>query len=243
MKESDLYFPVKTFLSSLGYEVKAEVNNCDVVAFKRDEGADKHTAIVVELKLSFSLELLVQGTQRQALTDNVYLAIAAPNTATKRRNWRTKEAGFLKLCRQLGLGLLLVKVGSAASDESVCVLLDPAPYAPRKIQRKQASLLREFNARKGDPNIGGVNKTRIVTAYRQLAIECAQQLAQSGELSPVQLKELTQISNAASILQNNYYGWFERIRRGVYRLSEPGRCMLRDLASTHSESQSMSAAE
>ena len=34
MKETDLYLPLKKFLEKQDYEVKAEVENCDVVAVK-----------------------------------------------------------------------------------------------------------------------------------------------------------------------------------------------------------------
>src|SRR2546428_1342893 len=71
--ESDLYPAVKAFLESQGYSVKAEVRGCDVVATRGDE-----SPVIVELKLSFSLTLLLQGIDRLALTDRVYLAVSRP---------------------------------------------------------------------------------------------------------------------------------------------------------------------
>jgi len=35
--ETDLYAPVKQFLEDLGYEVKSEVHDCDVVAVRQDQ--------------------------------------------------------------------------------------------------------------------------------------------------------------------------------------------------------------
>ena len=46
MKESDLYLPLKRFLESQNYEVKGEVQDCDVVAVRGEEAP-----VVVELKL------------------------------------------------------------------------------------------------------------------------------------------------------------------------------------------------
>ena len=36
------------------------------------------------------------------------------------------------------------------------------------------------------------------------------------------LREATGCDRAGRILQDNYYGWFERVRRGVYRLTPAG---------------------
>ena len=46
MKESDLYLPLKQFLESQNYEVKGEVQDCDVLALRDDEAP-----VIVELKL------------------------------------------------------------------------------------------------------------------------------------------------------------------------------------------------
>ena len=58
--ESSLYLPVKRFLENLGFEVKGEVCGCDLVALASGEP----TALVVcELKLTFSLELILQAVE------------------------------------------------------------------------------------------------------------------------------------------------------------------------------------
>lgn len=222
MKESDLYLPVKQYLQALNYQVKAEVKGCDIVAQHQDSCSDK---LIVELKLSFSLELIHQGIDRQRLSDRVYLAVPAPETAAKKRNWRAKLSANIKLCRLLGLGLMTVDITKCA-EQSVKVLQDPAPYAPRLNLRRRKGLDKEFSARAGDPNIGGVNKLKIVTAYRQQATLLATELSRSTELSIKELKKQTNVENTAAILQKNYYGWFERVSRGVYCLSEMGKLAL-----------------
>ncbi len=216
-KETDLYLPVKRFLEEKGYEVKAEVNGADVVAMK--EGAP---TVIVELKLSFSLDLVLQGVDRQNLTDDVYLAVLAPNTPQKRKNWRQKQRDYQKLCRKLGLGLMLVPAGEEEAGP-VTVLLDPAPYTPRKNKKKETRLVQEFISRSGDPNTGGSTRTTIVTAYRQDAIRCAELLRENGEMKVGDIRAETSIAKTASILQKNYYGWFERTGRGVYTLTEKGK--------------------
>jgi len=216
-KETDLYQPVKNFLEGKGYEVKAEVTGADVVAMQ--EG---HSTVIVELKLAFTLDLVLQGVDRQTLTEDVYLAILAPNTPQKSKNWRKKQRDYQKLCRKLGLGLMLVPVGEEEGS-SVTVLLDPAPYTPRKNRKKETRLVQEFTARSGDPNTGGSTRKTIVTAYRQDAIRCAEVLKEKGEMKVADLRTETSVVKTASILQKNYYGWFERTARGVYALTDKGK--------------------
>src|SRR5215831_12112373 len=104
--ESDLYAPVKAFLAAQGYVVKGEVKGCDVVGVRGRE-----PPVVVELKRSFGLALVLQGIDRLALTDQVYLAVGA---------WPRRMRDVRKLCRRLGLGLLIV-------ERRVEVVLDPTP--------------------------------------------------------------------------------------------------------------------
>jgi hypothetical protein len=216
VSEAELYAPVKALLEDRGYEVKAEVNGCDVVACKEGE-----PTVIVELKLTFSIDLLFQGIDRLTITDDVYLAILAPETAAKRKNWRARRGDCIKLCRRLGVGLMTVDP-PRRSGAQVEVLLDPAPYAPRKNKRKQTRLMKEFTARSGDPNQGGITRTKIVTAYRQDAIRCAMVLADGREMKTGEIRAATGAPKTASILQKNYYGWFERTTRGVYRLTPSG---------------------
>ena len=59
MKEADLYPDLKAFLQAQGYEAKAEVGACDTMAVRGDE-----PPVIVEMKLSFSLALVLQGVGR-----------------------------------------------------------------------------------------------------------------------------------------------------------------------------------
>ena len=215
-RETDLYAPVKRFLEDLGYEVKAEVKGCDVVA-RKDDGP----LVIVELKRTLSLDLVLQGVARLSLSDTVYLAIGRPDTPNKRRTWRARRRPVLSLCRRLGLGLMLVDP-DRASSRAVDVLLDPQPYQPRKNPRRRNRLQVEFLARQGDPNVGGSTRVPIITAYRQDAMRCAASLA--GGARPLkEVREASGVTRAGSILQKNHYGWFERVSRGVYALSQLGR--------------------
>ena len=211
MYETELYEPVKAFLENQGYEVKAEVNGCDVVALR-----GKEPPLIVELKTRFTLSLLLQGIDRQQLTDNVYLAV--PPFAA--RGLGRKEA--LALCRRLGLGLLSVRHRPGRNVEP---LLDPAEYQPRKRRPALGRLLREFEMRVGDPNTGGVNRRKIVTAYRQDALRCAGFLGEHGPARAARVAIATGVNRAGQILYKDYYGWFERppeTPRGIYALTPRG---------------------
>ncbi|PHQ68162.1 MAG: hypothetical protein COB93_10605 [Sneathiella sp.] len=216
-KETDLYAPIKDLLEARGYEVKAEVNGCDVVAVK-----DNEAVVIVELKLTFSLDLVLQGISRQNMTNDVYLAVAAPGTPLKRKNWRARQRNYIKLCRMLGLGMILVNT-APKNGRKTDVLLDPGPYAPKRNKRRQTRLMTEFLARVGDPNTGGINRTKIITAYRQDAFRCAVVMSNEIEMNVADIRTVAGVDNAASILQKNHYDWFERTRRGVYCLTPQGR--------------------
>ena len=201
--ESDLYPPVKALLEGQGYVVKGEVRGCDVVAVRRGE-----PPIVVELKRVFSLGLVLQGVDRLAITDFVYLAVG---------QWPKQMKNVRKLCRRLGLGLMVV------AHDRADIVLDPQPYLPRKNKRKLGRLLGEHVRRVGDPNRGG-SSTRVpmMTAYRQEALRCAE-LLKKGPMRLADMRAAADVPNAAKIVQHDYYGWFERVERATYAITPAGR--------------------
>src|ERR1700737_2787086 len=69
--ETALYLPVKRFLEGLGFQVKGEVGGCDLVALNGD---DPPLVVIGELKLTFNLELVLQGVDRAGACDEVWLA-------------------------------------------------------------------------------------------------------------------------------------------------------------------------
>ena len=207
--ETALYAPVKALLEGQGYSVKGEINGCDVVGLRGDE-----PPVVVELKKTFGLGLVLQGIDRLAMTDAVYVAVGA---------WPTRQPETRRLCRRLGLGLIVVTQGRAE------VVLDPVPYRPRRDPRRVTALLREHHRRIGDPTEGGATRRPIMTAYRQEAIRCAVHLA-GGPLPLRAIRAAGDAPNAARILRDNVYGWFERVERGTYALTPRGRGELDRLA-------------
>jgi hypothetical protein len=68
---------------------------------------------------------------------------------------------------------------------------------------------------------------KIVTAYRQEALRIASVLAMRGPQRPVQLRADADAPRAGPILRDDVYGWFERVERGVYRLTPAGQAGLK----------------
>jgi hypothetical protein len=209
MRETELYEPIKQFLEGQGYQVKAEVGPADVVAVRGDE-----PPVIVELKVGFSLSLVHQAIERQAITDHVYVAVPA----TEGRRAHKAMQKHRKLCRRLGLGLITVRL----ADRCVVVHADPGPYQPRKSKRKQTLLLGEFARRDGDPNVGGATRRKIVTAYRQDAMRCAEFLAENGATKAALVAAGSGVAKARQIMADNHYGWFRRVGAGIYDL-DPDR--------------------
>ncbi|MEM1234283.1 MAG: DUF2161 family putative PD-(D/E)XK-type phosphodiesterase [Pseudomonadota bacterium] len=210
-READLYPPVKAYLEGQGYAVKGEIGAADVVAVR---GAEP--PVIVELKVGFSLTLFHQALERLTVSDRVYICVPRPKGKRALRD-------NLRLCRRLGLGLMTVR-----GDGLLEVHADPGLYAPRKNAKKAGRLLREFERLDGDPNAGGATRHGIVTGYRQDALKCAAYLAESGPEKGAIIAKATGVPQATTIMRDNHYGWFEKVERGVYTLTEAGRTGLAD---------------
>jgi hypothetical protein len=210
MREVALYPAVKRFLTARGFEAKGEIGGCDVVGVRDGEPP---ILIILELKLGFTLDLVLQGVDRLASADEVWLAVRAT------RRGRDRDRRARTLCRLLGFGLLAVH----AARGDVEVLAEPEPYRPRANLRRRRSLLAEHRARNGDPSPGGTRGEPIVTAYRQEALACAAGLMDG----PRRPRDLVAVApRAGSILLRDVYGWFTRVERGVYCLNPAGQAAL-----------------
>lgn len=207
--ETALYLPVKRFLEAQGFSVKGEICGCDLVAVRGDEPP---LVVIGELKLNFNLELLLQGVDRTAACDEIWLAVRSSTRG------RENDSRVHKLCRLLGFGLL----GVSARGQ-VNVFIEPAPWQPRRNNKRRVKILREHTRRIGDPVAGGSTKMPLMTAYRQAALACAAALME-GPQSTRALK--ADVPDAPKILLDNVYGWFERVERGIYALTGDGRAAL-----------------
>jgi len=229
--ETSLYLPVKRFLEARGFAVKGEVCGCDLVAVPvaaangpTSQKADPPLVVIGELKQSFTLELLLQGVDRMAAGDEIWLAVRASGSGGRKGRGRERDPRVRKCCRLLGFGLLGVSRWGLVE-----VLVEPKEWKPRKVAWRRARLVDEHRRRQGDPAVGGATRQPIMTAYRQQALAVAAALAEAeadgtAARRPRDLKAIA--PNAPKILLHNVYGWFARVERGVYGLTEAGRAAL-----------------
>lgn len=214
-KESDLFEPVKKYFKDINFEVYAEIENCDVVAIKDD------MLIVVELKKNFSLKLLYQAMERKIITENVYVAIPRP------KNFKSSDTkSMLRLLKELNIGLLTIsEMGEGFVTQVVAM---PEPLGVNKKNTKRNKVLKEIQGRKININKGGINKTKILTAYKEKCIFVACLAEKYGEITVAKLKSIPEVSQCYSVLTLDYNNWFKRLRRGVYALSEEGISALKN---------------
>jgi len=174
--------------------------------------------------------------ERRALTPYVYVAA---ERSDRKNAFGISE--LRRLCGLLGIGLLTVKLYKrkpslvelhcepAGPDEATTYGFGSGgpPKAPG---RRTARVLDEFRERSGDYNAGGITGRKLVTAYREKALRCAEALYTHGPLAPRQVRDLIASDMARSILARNVYGWFRRVSRGVYALTPTGEKALGEFA-------------
>ena len=209
--ETALYLPVKRFLEELGFTVKGEIGGCDLVGLS---AGDPPVVVIGELKLAFNLELILQAVDRASAADEVWIAAKM----SIRGKGRESDARYRNLCRRLGFGMLGV-----TDRGQVEVLVKPPTAATRREPKVRSRLVAEHQRRQGDPVLGGSTRAPIMTAYRQQALACASALA-GGPRRVSELRE--RCPDAGKILLSNVYGWFERVERGIYGLTEAGHAAL-----------------
>ena len=209
-KETDLYEPIRAFLEEEGYQVQAEVKDCDIAAVKDGQ------LVIVELKKSFNLKLVYQGLERQSLTEQVFVAIPRPKKGAREKSWKD----MLKLLKRLELGLLTVALDSPL--QTVDVVLEPSDSLAWKNRKKREKLQAELENRQVDANVGGMTRRKIMTAFREKSIRLACLLEKEEQVSLASLRERS-MEDYVGILSRNYDKWFKRVEKGVYALSEKGK--------------------
>ncbi|MFA9397025.1 MAG: DUF2161 family putative PD-(D/E)XK-type phosphodiesterase [Clostridiaceae bacterium] len=216
MKECDLYLPIKNYLVENEYVVKGEVKSCDIAAIRGDE------LIIIELKKSLNMNLIIQGTLRQKIAESVYIAIPHPKESINSKKWKD----IIYLLKRLELGLITVPfIDGQPMEGRINIILHPKFNDRRKTinrnKKKKLAIIKEINNRNMDTK-GGVTRVKILTAYRETSIYIACCLLHYNSLSPKQLKEIGTGDKTSSILNKNYYNWFDKVERGIYKLSETG---------------------
>lgn len=213
--EEELYAPVRDLFVKCGFQVKAEVIHCDVCAVKDNK------ITIAELKRGLTINLLIQAVQRQKIADYVYVAIPKPSKNFFSKKWKDT----CNLLKRLQLGLIFVSKEKDGYNADVA--LEPVPFDFKKSinnsKKKRTALLNEFNTRTSDINIGGSCRKKIITSYKEQALNIALYIIKNGPASAADLaKAGFKHKKAYSILYNNYYGWFEKVQKGIYKVTDKG---------------------
>ena len=213
IKETDMYGPIKKLLESSGFTVKGEVKGCDIAAVRGGE------LWLVEMKLSLTVTLLYQAMSRQTISPCVFVAIPRPKKLDK------KFKNTQKILKKLELGLIITALDSETPFAEIVLY----PGKPHKLYKRSAAIRNEIENRVGDTP-GGSTKVPITTVYREQCIKVACMMDRHGaEVSPKLLKnEYNCGKNTGSILQRNFYGWFDKAGKGLYVLSDAGHDFLNE---------------
>jgi hypothetical protein len=169
--------------------------------------------VTTEMKLTFTLALVLRAVDRPSAADEVRLAVRASSRG------RDRDSRVRKVCRLLGFGLLSV----LPSNGRVEVLVEPGPHKRRPDKSRRSPLLDEHGRRQGDPTHRGSVRRPIMTTYRRRAPAGAEKIKAGPQ--PVSAPRPL-APDAGAILLRNVYGWFERESRGMHRLTAFGHAAL-----------------
>lgn len=210
--EKDLFLPIKSYFESFGYLCDGEVNDIDLYMEKEAQ------SVAVELKTTLDFKSVQQAALRQKITDTVFIGTFRPKDMNSHA-FKDK----LYLLKRLGIGLIVVSKRTGTVEiVSEPVISELSSYQKHNTGKRNA-LSAEFQRRKAKNNTGGVHRTKLITSYREDALMVLDALcALGGEASTKNIRELSKIPRTTAILHDNYYGWFEHVKKGTYRLREEG---------------------
>ncbi len=213
MKEYEMFPMIKSYFESLGYKVNAEVKDCDVTAVKDDE------LIIIEMKTSLNITVLYQALERKRVTPFVYIAVPKP-----KKNYRKSLQKMKNLLSKLQMGLLIIDVINGA-----CVsFLDPeVDMSQRQNHVKKAKIVKEISKREIDENLGGVSKTKILTAHKELGIALCVVIEKEGVVTSKVLRDKYGFDKDVNIyLHRNFHRWYKKVGKATYELSSEGKRLL-----------------
>lgn len=221
--EKDLFAPIKNYFEDLGYVCDGEVLDIDLYMEKDDE------SVAVELKQTLDFKSVQQAALRQKVTDTVFIGIFKPKKYTK------EFMNKVYILKRLGIGLIVV----SKRLHNVEIVSEPVVSELSAFQQKNKAkrkrLTNEFNKRKAKNNTGGVHATKLITSYREEALLVMDAMMElGGEAKTKDIRELSKVGRTTQILYNNYYGWFENVSKGVYKVTESGYDALEEFERTMS---------
>lgn len=210
--EKDLFRPIKEYFEKNGYVCDGEVNDIDL--YMECNGK----SVAVELKQTLDFKAVQQAALRQKITDTVFIGIFRP-----RDMYSSSFKDKLYILKRLGIGLIVV----SEKTKQIEIVSEPVVSELSLFQRtnkyKKKALESEFKRRKVKNNVGGVHAKKLMTGYREDALLVLDALTElGGEATSREVKNLSGVEKATSIMYSNYYGWFENVEKGRYKVSKEG---------------------
>lgn len=220
--EKDLFNPIKEYFEDLGYTCDGEVEDIDLYMEKDNE------SVAVELKQTLDFRSVQQAALRQKVADQVFIGIFKPRDLFS-KSFKEK----IYLLKRLGIGLIVVSKRSLSVEiVNQPVICELSSFKQHNTVKKK-KLSKEFNSRRSKNNIGGVHATKLITSYREDALLVLDALMElGGESSTKEIKALSGIDKATSIMYDNHYGWFENTSKGRYGVTEAGLQALEEFEDT-----------
>ncbi len=212
--EKDMFPIIKDFFEKQDYKVNAEVKGCDIVISKDDYLA------VIEMKLNLNITLVYQALDRLDITNNVFIAVKKP-----KKRYMKERSKMTKLAKRLNIGLIIVD--PTLKTNNIEVVYEPSETKRAKNTKKTQAVQKEIQGRRFDNNIGGNNKTKLITAYRDMSIRLACICEVFTVISPKFLETTFGIEKSYPILYNNFFNYFEMFGKGDFGLSDAGIEMLK----------------
>ena len=167
--------------------------------------------------------MINQAVQRQKIADLTYIAVEHDYKAYQSKRFSLT----VDTIKKLQIGLLSVNFRADVPEvyELVKAPLLIKEKQTKKEARERKNVLKEFYKRNVNGlNIGGSNRVKIMTGYRETCLRLAWIVGENGEISTRDIREIKpEVKGFLPILNQNHYGWFERVSRGVYTLSDKGK--------------------
>jgi len=210
--ERELFLPIKEYFETFGYVCDGEVKDIDL--YMEKDGY----SVAVELKINLDFKSVLQAASRQKIVDTVFIGIFRPKDMNS-SSFKDK----LYLLKRLGIGLIVV----SKRTKMVEIVNEPVVSELSKYQlcnkNGRDAVASEFQKRKIKSNVGGVSRTKLITSYRESALLVLKTLAtMGGQGKGSDVKAACGVSNATAIMRDNFYGWFEKVSTGIYKIRPEG---------------------
>lgn len=214
-KESDMSIHVKNYLFQNGFDVRSEVLNFDIVGKEKNDNLE---ISIIELKLQLNIKLISQACNALKYAKYVYIAVPYKN--------KNKKTIDIKKIREINNILSITGIGLLLVDDNGIVILNkkakPSQFIRNHFNKK---LIKEFNGRPKDENVGGTTGIQQITAYKYLVYSIVDEIFKSpnGEMKSSELTKILNNKKVYSVLYNNYFKYFEKTNKaGVYKLTQLG---------------------